>query len=65
MYGGHLSLPLQVLVPVEAHCQALGSEEDTVLSLVLHNLLVYMLMVGLSTEETTDLIHCLDPAGHC
>ena len=46
---------------LKAHCQAFGSEEDTVLSLVLHNLLVYMLMVGLSTEETTDLIHCLMP----
>jgi len=43
----------------EAHRQAFGSEEDTLLSLVLHNLLVYMLMVGLSTEETTDLIHRL------
>ena len=43
----------------EAHRQAFGSEEDTLLSLVLHNLLVYMLMVGLSPEETTDLIHRL------
>ena len=43
----------------EAHRQAFGSEEDTLLSLVLHNLLVYMLMVGLSKEETTDLIHRL------
>ena len=43
----------------EAHRQAFCSEEDTLLSLVLHNLLVYMLMVGLSPEETTDLIHRL------
>ena len=43
----------------EAHRQAFGSEEDTLLSLLLHNLLVYILMVGLSPEETTDLIHCL------
>ena len=43
----------------EAHRQTFGSEEDTLLSLVLHNLLVYMLMVGLSPEETTDLIHRL------
>ena len=38
---------------------AFGVEEDYLLSLVLHNLLVYMLMVGMSAEETTDFIHRL------
>ena len=61
MYGGYdgaPSLPRYSSLS-EAHRQAFGSAEDTLLSLVLHNLLVYMLMVGLSPEETTDLIHRL------
>ena len=58
-YDGHpMSLPRYSSLS-EAHRQAFGSAEDTLLSLVLHNLLVYMLMVGLSPEETTDLIHRL------
>lgn len=34
-----------------------GLEEDNLLSIILHDLLVFMLMVGLSREETTMLIH--------
>lgn len=41
----------------EAHRQAFGSEEDNLLSIILHDLLVYMLMVGLTATETTNLIH--------
>ena len=43
----------------EAHCQAFGAEEDYLLSLILHSLLVYMLSFGKSPIETTDIIHCL------
>ena len=34
-----------------------GLEEDNLLSIILHDLLVFMLMVGLSREETAMLIH--------
>ena len=34
-----------------------GLEEDNLLSIVLHDLLVFMLMVGLGQEETAMLIH--------
>ena len=34
-----------------------GLEEDNLLSIVLHDLLVFMLMVGMGHEETTMLIH--------
>ena len=34
-----------------------GLEEDNLLSIILHNLLVFMLMVGMSQEETAMLIH--------
>ena len=43
----------------EAHRQAFGVEEDFLLSLILHNLLVYMLMVGLSPGDTTEFIQRL------
>lgn len=35
-----------------------GLEEDNLLSIILHNLLVFMLMVGMGQEETSMLIHC-------
>lgn len=34
-----------------------ASEEDNLLSIILHNLLVYMLMVGLSPRDTTEIVH--------
>ena len=34
-----------------------GLEEDNLLSIILHDLLVFMLMVGMDHEETTMLIH--------
>ena len=34
-----------------------GFEEDNLISIILHNLLVYMLMMGLGPHKTTDLIH--------
>lgn len=34
-----------------------GLEEDNLLSIILHDLLVFMLMVGLSQQETAMLIH--------
>ena len=40
---------------VEKH--AFGLEEDNLLSIILHDLLVFMLMVGLSQGETAMLIH--------
>ena len=44
---------------LEGHRQAFGAEEDYLLSLVLHNLLVYMLATGMSPGDTTDVIHRL------
>ena len=41
----------------EVHRRTFGSEEDHLLSIVAHNLLVYMLMVGLSPKETMLLIN--------
>lgn len=43
----------------DGHRQAFGFEEDDMLSLILHNLLVYMLMVGMGTEETLDIVQRL------
>ena len=43
----------------EAHRLAFGFEEDDMLSLILHNLLVYMLMVGMGTEETLETVQRL------
>ena len=43
----------------EAHRQAFGSEEDNLLSLILHDLMVYMLMIGLSPGDTAGLVHRL------
>ena len=43
----------------EAHRQAFGADEDYLLSLVLHNLLVYMLALGKTPGETTDFVHRL------
>ncbi len=39
------------------HRRTFGSEEDHLLSIIAHNLLVYMLMVGLSPRETMSLIN--------
>ena len=43
----------------EAHRQAFGADEDYLLSLILHSLLVYMLSLGKSAGETTDIVHRL------
>ena len=37
--------------------QAFGYEEDTLLSIVLHNVLIFLLMVGISPGETMDICH--------
>lgn len=50
LYQRHVSLS-------EEHQQAFGLEEDNLLSVLLHNLLVYMLMVGVGQQETTGFIH--------
>ncbi|XP_011405011.1 PREDICTED: MAP kinase-activating death domain protein-like [Amphimedon queenslandica] len=34
-----------------------GYEEDTLLSIVLHNVLVFLLMIGISPKETMDVCH--------
>ena len=41
----------------EEEKQVFGLEEDNLLSIILHNLLVFMLMVGMGQEETAMLIH--------
>ena len=35
--------------------QLFGYEEDTLLSIVLHNILIFLLMIGISPEETLDV----------
>ena len=35
--------------------QLFGYEEDTLLSIILHNILVFLLMIGISPEETLDV----------
>ena len=41
----------------ESHRQTFGFEEDNLLSIILHNLLVYMLVVGLTPQDTTGIVH--------
>ena len=35
--------------------QLFGYEEDTLLSIILHNILIFLLMIGISPEETLDV----------
>ena len=51
--------PLRYNSLSEGHRQAFGADEDYLLSLILHNLLVYMLALGKTAAETTDIIHRL------
>ena len=48
--------PFRYKILPESHRRSFGSEEDNLLSIIAHNLLVYMLMVGLTAKETMDMI---------
>lgn len=37
--------------------QFFAYEEDTLLSIVLHNILIFLLMIGISPKETMDVCH--------
>lgn len=40
----------------ESHRRSFGAEEDHLLSIIAHNLLIYMLMVGMGSKVTMDLV---------
>lgn len=61
MYPGN-SIPNLTVRPYRynilpgSHHRSFGSEEDNLLSIIAHNILVYMLMVGLTAKETMDMV---------